>query len=143
MKASIFLMLGLACASATVAQTQGYKCISGNKTEYQDSPCAPGQQQNTVPLTTSDAKAQAQAQKQLEKDQKRADAFMDRTRQEQNKAAERRHEQSLQDKKLETAKLRKEAAQLERDAQTSPKSENMSQPKKKRVFRAKVAKQAQ
>jgi hypothetical protein len=96
-----------------------------------------------VPLTTSDAKAQAQAQKQLEKDQKRADAFMDRTRQEQNKAAERRHEQSLQEKKLETAKLRKEAAQLERDAQTSPKSENTSQPKKKRVFRAKVAKQAQ
>ena len=138
MKAFSLFLLATLCTTSALAQSLGYKCMVGNKTHYQDSPCAPGQQQNTVTLTESDEKNRARAQKQLEKDQKRADAFMERTRQEQNKAAERGHELSLQEKKLETARLRKEAAQLERDAQTSSKSEKMSKPKKKRIFKAQV-----
>jgi hypothetical protein len=112
----------------------------GDKTQYQDSPCTQGQQQTLPLLPPPDAKSQAEVEKRLEKDHKRADAFMERTRHEQNKAAERRHELSIQDKKLETAKLRKEAAELERDAKNQAQNDPLIQPKRKRVFKAKIAK---
>ncbi len=129
----------LASPAPFLAQTVGYKCVFGQTTVYQDTPCIAGQE-NTIPLDTPSAEDQVQARQRLERDQKRADAFVERVRKDNEKMAERRHELTLQEKKLETARLKKEAAALERKQSTDRKSRHRASTKKPETFKATVPK---
>lgn len=119
---------------ASLAPAQVYKCLSGNKTIYSDTPCAQGKQSELAitPGLEADAQSQDAARERLANEVKRADRVVDEARKRSDADAKRRAEIAVAERKAEEARLKKEAAEAKAAAEAGNKAykPKLSKPQK-------------